>query len=56
MTTYTYRFNDGRQVQVDHDDSTPDGEPDALTYRLDGQTVTDPDQIAALIAEFRRGG
>lgn len=56
VTTSTYRFNDGRVVDVDHDDSTPDSQPDGLTYRLNGKKVTDPDQIAALITEFRRGG
>lgn len=56
VTTHTYRFNDGRTVEVDHDDSTPEDVPDRLTYRLDDQTITDPDQVAALITEFRRTG
>jgi hypothetical protein len=47
-----YRFNDGRTITVDHD--PVEGEADKLTYRLDGKVITDPEQIAALITEFRR--
>lgn len=44
-----YRFSDGRQVTVTE---AADG---TLTYKLDGKKITDPDQLARLITDFRRG-